>query len=163
MTTPHDITVGTTIPSYKWKFELAAEDRAKMTRRSLQTYSDKGLIVVSLETITGGERRPFSSSAVARALIHELALHAGRISGQIEGKEGDSQVRQPAAHGDPLVATWDEDIDARFRKSPIFADEIATPDAGQPAPTPDAGRPLPAPAPPQPELLNPKRKLPPPR
>jgi RHS repeat-associated protein len=164
MTTPKDITVGTTIPSYQWKFELAAADRAKMSGyRNLQTHSDKGLIVVSLETITQGEPRAFSSSARARALIHELALHAGRMSGQLEGKTGDTRVRQPAAHGDPLVAAWDEDIDARFMKSPTFADEIATPDAGQPSPAPDAGRPLPAPAPPQPKLPNPTLKLSPPR
>jgi hypothetical protein len=68
MTTPKDITVGTTIPSYQWKFELAAADRAKMSGyRNLQTHSDKGLIVVSLETITQGEPRAFSSSARARA------------------------------------------------------------------------------------------------
>jgi RHS repeat-associated protein len=135
----HRVLSGTTIPSYRWKFDLAADDQAKMPGyRSQQTHSDKGLIVVSLEA-TERDQPPlkFSSSAVARTVIHELALHAGRLSGQIPADKvgGTTQVRQPAAHGDPLVNEWDSDIDDRFVHSPLFEDaDRATPDGGQPAP-----------------------------
>jgi RHS repeat-associated protein len=145
---PRRDVVGTTIPSYKWKFDLAADDRAKMPGyRNVQTHSDKGVIVVSLEITVRGSTYKLSTSRLAHTVIHELALHAGRMSGQIPQDKvgGKEQVRMPAAEDDPLVADWNLDIERLFEESLTF-EESPTLDRGAPA-TPDAGQPAPAPRP----------------
>ncbi len=135
---------GTTIPNANWKLH---PDTAKLeSMRDPKTDPSKGLkglIVVSLRVAGSESDRPLSNSSIVRLLLHELAAHAGRMSGPTEReireggfkelprdpKDEGAFRRQPSHHKDgSKVDQWELELELLFQDSPKYKKEVVVPD-----------------------------------